>query len=299
MNESSMSSGVRSSAPTIADWLRLVKFSHTIFALPFGLIALFVAADGLPSLRVLGLMLAAMVAARTAAMAYNRYADRVLDAQNPRTSGREIPSGKLRARTVLFVALAAGAVFIAVSFLLNRACGWLSIPVLGFLLGYSHAKRFTALCHLWLGIALGLACPAAWLAVRGALDSSLLVPGVLGAAVAVWVLGFDLIYACQDIDFDRRSGLHSLPSKLGARRALWLARFAHVLAIAGFVGFGVLAGLGIVWHLGVTAAAVLLFFEHKVVSADDLSRVDLAFFRLNGAVGVAMLAVAAIDLAIA
>jgi 4-hydroxybenzoate polyprenyltransferase len=299
MNGSSVPSGLQSSAPTIADWLRLVKFSHTIFALPFGLIALFVAADGLPAPRVFLLMLAAMVAARTAAMAYNRYADRVLDAQNPRTSAREIPSGRLRARTVLFVALAAGAVFVAVSFVLNRACGVLSIPVLGFLFGYSHAKRFTALCHLWLGIALGLACPAAWLAVRGSLDPSILVPGVLGAAVAVWVLGFDLIYACQDIDFDRRTGLHSLPSKLGARRALWLARLAHLSAIAGFVSFGLLAPMGVVWHVGVGAAAILLFFEHKVVSADDLSRVDLAFFRLNGAVGVAMLAVAVIDLAIA
>ena len=287
---------VHARSVTLRDWLALIRFSHTIFALPFALIALLCATAGRPPLRVLGLCVLAMVAARTAAMAYNRFADRELDGRNPRTRGREIPRGVISPPAALALALGAGAVFVLAAALLAPLCGWLALPVLAVLFGYSHAKRFTALCHLWLGVALGLAPPAAWLAGRGELDTSIVASLILGLGVSLWVAGFDVLYACQDVDFDRGEGLFSLPVRLGPARALGVARIAHAFAVLCFAGFGFLAGLGIVWHLGLALAALLLFLEHRVVRADDLSRINLAFFTLNGAVGIAMLAAVIFDL---
>lgn len=289
------------------DWVSLVKFSHTIFALPFALASLLVATGGQPSLGLLALVIVAMVCARTAAMAYNRLVDRRIDALNPRTRGREIPAGILSPFAVAMLVMAASAGFLVTAGVLGRACLWMAVPTLVVLLGYSHAKRFTVAVHLWLGVALGLAPPAAWLAARGEFTADLVVPSVLGAAVAVWVAGFDILYACQDSAFDAEQGLHSVPARFGRLRALWLARGLHALAVVGFAGFGVLAhgllvdqetgvGLGWIYQVGVLVAAVLLFQEHRLVRADDLSRIGAAFFTMNGAVGLAMLGFVAVDL---
>ncbi len=273
----------------VADWLRLIRFSHSVFALPFALIALLVATDGRPSLRTLSLVVAAMVLARSAAMAYNRFADRELDARNPRTRGREIPRGVLPAPAVLGFALACAAGFVAVAFALGPACGWMSVPVLAVLLGYSHAKRFTSLAHLWLGVALGLAAPAAWVAARGAFTADLVAPIVLGVGVTLWVAGFDVLYALQDEAFDAAHGLFSLPARLGRRRAMGVARAMHALAVVAFAAFGQLAGLSWTFLAGVAVIAVVLVVEHRLVRPDDLGRIDMAFFTMNGVVGVAML----------
>ncbi|MBK8977937.1 MAG: UbiA family prenyltransferase [Planctomycetes bacterium] len=279
----------------VRSWLSLIRFAHTVFALPFALAALLVASDGRPSPRVLLLVLVAMVCARSAAMAYNRWADRDVDALNPRTRHREIPAGVLAPRRVLaFVALSSLG-FVAAAWALGPACLLLSVPTLAWLLGYSHAKRFTALAHLWLGTALGLAAPAAWLAVRGVFTADLLAPAVLGAGVALWVAGFDVLYACQDDAFDRAHGLRSIPARLGRARALALARGFHALAILGFAAFGPLAGLGAIHLAGVGCVAALLIVEHRLVRPDDLDRIDLAFFTMNGVVGLAMLGFVAAD----
>lgn len=283
----------------LKDWFALIRFSHSIFALPFALISLLVATGGRPGVRTLLLVVLAMVCARSAAMAYNRFADRDLDAANPRTREREIPRGAIRARAALGFALVCSAAFVATARLLNTACFWLSLPTLAVLLGYSHAKRFTSLSHVWLGIALGLASPAAWIAARGAFDASFVASVVLGLGVTAWVAGFDVVYACQDEAFDRSRGLHSLPARLGAARALVVARLLHAVAIVGFAGFGAWTGLGVAYFLGVAATALLLAFEHRLVRPGELGRVDMAFFTMNGVVGLAMLAFTAIDLYLA
>lgn len=280
----------------VRDWLSLVKFSHTVFALPFALIALLVASGGRPEPSVLGLVVLAMAAARSAAMAYNRWADREIDAENPRTRGREIPSGVLGPGAVLlFTAVCAG-VFVWASAMLGPACLWLSGPTLVVLLGYSHAKRFTSLAHLWLGFALGIAPVAAWLAVRGVFTEDILAAVLLGVGVMVWVAGFDILYACQDEDFDRARGLHSIPVRLGAAGALALARGLHVLAALGFTGFGLVAARGPAFFVGLAGAGVLLVAQHRLVRPGDLARIDMAFFTMNGSVGLLLLAATAADL---
>jgi len=282
--------------PTVRDWLSLIRFSHSVFALPFAGIALLVATAGRPSVELLLLVTVAMVAARSAAMAYNRWADRDIDALNPRTRVREIPSGKLAAHHVLWFAILCAAAFVGACAALGPACLWMAPPVLLVLLGYSHAKRFTALAHVWLGLALGLAPPAAWVAARGEFDADLWTAAALGGAVTAWVSGFDIVYALQDEHFDRSHGLHSLPARLGARRALLVARACHGLAVLGFTWFGLEAGLGVAWFVGVAAAALLLAWQHRIVAPDELGRIDLAFFTLNGLVGVLLFAAAGVDL---
>lgn len=280
----------------VRDWLSLVKFSHTVFALPFALIALLVAADGRPDASVLGLVVLAMASARSAAMAYNRYADRVIDAENPRTQGREIPSGVLSPGAVLVFTACSAAVFVACSAMLGPACLWMSGPTLLVLLGYSHAKRFTSLAHVWLGLALGLAPVAAWLAVRGVFTADILGAVALGSGVMVWVAGFDILYACQDEDFDRARGLHSIPVRLGAAGALALARGLHVLAVLGFLGFGLASDRGPAFFVGLCGATVFLAAQHRLVRPGDLQRIDMAFFTMNGSVGLLLLAATAADL---
>ncbi len=289
MTDATVRAGVR-------DWLSLVKFSHTVFALPFALIALLVASDGRPGLPVLGFVVVAMAAARSAAMAYNRYADREIDAQNPRTQGREIPRGVLGPGAVLLFTIVSSAVFVWASAMLGSACLWLSGPTLVVLLGYSHAKRFTSLAHLWLGFALGIAPVAAWLAVRGVFTVDILAAVVLGAGVMAWVSGFDILYACQDEEFDRARGLHSIPVRLGAAGALALARALHVVAALGFVGFGVWTGRGTAFFVGLAGALVLLAAQHRLVRPGDLARIDMAFFTMNGSVGLLLLGATAADL---
>ena len=282
-------------------YLGLIRFSHTVFALPFALASAAVAwrvAGRVEAVEVAGI-LACMVAARTAAMAFNRLVDRRLDAENPRTAGRHIPAGLLSVRAVALFTVGSAAAFVAATglFALKATPNWwplmLSVPVLAFLLGYSLAKRFTSLAHFWLGAALALAPLAAWLAILGPVR--LEVPATLAGAVLFWVTGFDLIYACQDAEFDRRSGLHSVPARLGVPGALAVAKVCHAVAVTMLAGFGALAfgappGGGQLFAVGLAAIALLLVYEHSLVSAADLSRVNAAFFQVNAVVSFGVLA---------
>tara|TARA_R110002072_G_scaffold269079_4_gene428245 strand:- start:14451 stop:15323 length:873 start_codon:yes stop_codon:yes gene_type:complete len=274
----------------------LVKLSHSVFAMPFALLSLLVATDGAPSVRLVALVIAAVVAARTAAMAFNRYADRHLDAANPRTQNREIPSGVVSARSALALTIVSGAAFLLICWMLSVPCLWLGVPTLAWLLGYSYAKRFSSLCHLWLGVALGVSPVAAWFAVDGAFGPRLYAPLILGGAVALWVAGFDVLYACQDDEFDRQRGLRSLPVLLGRRGAMWVSRSLHVLAPVGFAVFGWMVGLRQAYLGGVVLAAGLLIWQHRLLRPNDLSRIQAAFFTANGTLAVVMFAAGCVDL---
>ena len=280
----------------VRDYLSLVKFSHSIFALPFALAAFLVAGEGAVDPVTLGLVVLCMVAARSAAMAYNRLVDRDIDAANPRTAVREIPAGAVSARAAGLFVVVSAAVFVLSCWLLNDACVYLSIPVLAVLLGYSHAKRFTALAHLWLGFALGLAPPAAWVAVHGTLDASLLAPVALGLGVMLWVAGFDVLYACQDELFDKEHGLRSIPARFGRRGALRISVLLHVVCVPLLSWFGVATGLSLAYQAGVAVVALVLVVEHMLISEDDMSRVNMAFFTMNGVISFVVLLGTALDL---
>lgn len=274
----------------------MIKFQHTVFALPFALTGLVLAArrsgqwpDAWTSVWVV----LACVFARTAAMSFNRWADAEIDARNPRTATRAIPAGLLSRRYVLGVTLISAALFILSAGMLNRMALLLSPVALAVLLGYSFCKRFTSASHFVLGLALGIAPIGAWVAVRGELAP---VPLLLGLAVLVWTAGFDIIYACQDTEVDRREGLYSVPSRLGVRPALYLSRILHAGAVAALAGAGILAGLHWPWFAGVAAVAALLSAEHLIVNPRDLSRIDLAFFTVNSWVGVVMFLFTMLDL---
>lgn len=294
-------------------YLELVRFSHTIFALPFAVTAALLAAQrgidpGLAAgpggwLRPAAGILLCMVAARTAAMAFNRLVDRAIDAANPRTATRHLPRGDLGAGEVLGLVVASSAAFIGATllFLPNWLPLVLSIPVLAWLLGYSYAKRFTALAHLWLGAALGFAPVAAWIALRGqtvlANPTDLLPAAILGAAVTLWVAGFDIIYACQDAAFDAAHGLRSIPARLGIPRALGLAKWLHAATLVVLAALPALVPeLGWIYGLAWAAIAGLLVWEHALVRPDDLSRVNQAFFTANAAIGLVLLMAIAADL---
>jgi 4-hydroxybenzoate polyprenyltransferase len=277
---------VRRTLRATGEFLAMIKISHSIFALPFALAALFIATQGRPPLLLILEVTAACVLARTAAMAWNRWTDASIDARNPRTSGRAIPAGRLPRWAALAVTVVSSALFVLVAAAINGLALALSPVALAVLLGYSYTKRFTQLSHGVLGLALGLSPVGAWIAARGELA---LLPAVLGAAVLFWTAGFDLIYACQDIAFDRREGLHSIPARWGAARTLALSRTLHVLTVALLAAVGVLGSLGWVYGAGVAAVALLLIYEHSLVRADDLSRVDQAFFATNGLVSLAFL----------
>ncbi len=281
---------------TAKDYLSLVKFSHSVFALPFALIALLVVTGGAPGWRTAVLVIAAMVGARTAAMAYNRFADRHLDALNARTQNRELPGGRVAPRQALLLTFASSAVFLGCAWLLSPLCLALGVPVLGVLLGYSHAKRFTALSHVWLGVALGLAPPAATIAATGTFGAHTWIAVSLGCGVIAWVAGFDILYACQDTEFDRAHGLHSIPARLGLARAMRMAQVSHLLAAALFVAYGWAAGLGVGYAVAVALAGAFLVYEHRLLAPDDLRRIDVAFFTMNGLVGVTLLLGTLVDL---
>jgi 4-hydroxybenzoate polyprenyltransferase len=236
-----------------------------------------------------------MATARSAAMAFNRLADRDYDARNPRTAGRHLPTGRLSAVGVaIFTSVCAGA-FIASTllFLPNRWPLYLSLPVLFWLLGYSYSKRFTSLSHFWLGASLSLAPIAAWIALRGDLRWP---PILLAVAVLFWVAGFDIIYACQDVEFDHTAGLRSVPKALGVRRALAIAGLCHALMLIPLVGLGLVYPLGAIYFLGVAAVAALLVYEHALVRPDDLTRVNVAFFQVNVMISLGLLVVGVVDL---
>ncbi len=289
--------------------LEMIRFSHTLFALPFALLSAVMAwhlGEKLTTGRIirelLGIVLC-MVTARSAAMAFNRIADWRLDAENPRTKMRHIPAGMLSVSSVVAFAVVCslGFVLSTLIFLPNRLPIYLSLPVLVFLLGYSLTKRFTSAAHFWLGAALMLAPVSAWIALRGeqvlANPADLLPAVILGAAVMLWVAGFDIIYACQDVDYDLSAGLHSVPARLGVRRALWLAAICHlgmVLLLAALPG--VYPQLGWIYAGGIAAVAILLAYEHWLVRPDDLTRVNVAFFQVNAVVSIGLLLVGALDL---
>jgi 4-hydroxybenzoate polyprenyltransferase len=273
--------------------LEMIKWEHSIFALPFALTAMLLAAQGLPGWRTVGWIVVAMVAARSAAMAFNRWADANLDAENPRTRNRAIPAGLLSRRFVLGFTCAAAAVFMVAAGELNRLALELSPVVLVVLLGYSYLKRVTRWSHFGLGLALGLAPAAAWIAVRGSLDPRIL---VLTAAVTLWAGGFDVLYACQDYEHDRTAGLHSLPQASGLAVAFWTARLMHLAMLALLVWFGRLFHFGLVGWLGVAVVGLLLAYEHSIVSPRDLRRMNAAFFTMNGVIAIVFLGFVTADL---
>ncbi len=280
-------SALRRGARSLAVFLEMVKVSHSIFALPFAVSALFLASGGLPDLAVLAKVVLAVIFARTAAMAFNRWADADIDARNPRTHSRAIPAALLSRTFVGIAAFAGAAAFVLTAAWINRLAFALSPLVLAVLLGYSYTKRFTRLSHLVLGLALGLSPLGAWVAARGEVA---LLPAILGAAVLFWTAGFDVIYACQDVDFDRKEGLRSIPERWGVARALAASRLLHALTVALLIGVGRLGNLGWVYAAGVAVVAGLLIYEHSLVRAGDLSRVNQAFFTVNGIVSLAFMA---------
>lgn len=274
--------------------LELIRFSHTLFALPFALIGAVLAWQGKPFhvLDLVGILLC-MVFARSAAMAFNRFADRRLDAANPRTAGRHLPSGLLSPVVVAVFTLACAAGFIASTLLFIQTSGnywplYLSVPVLLFIGAYSFTKRFTILAHFWLGVSLLLAPVSAWIAIRGL--EAMLTPVVLGLAVLFWVAGFDILYACQDADFDRQAKLQSIPARLGILASLRIALACHVVMVLLLFGlhWAAPAELGNIYLVGVCVAALLIGYEHSLVRPDDLSRVNQAFFQVNAFISVGL-----------
>jgi 4-hydroxybenzoate polyprenyltransferase len=273
--------------------LEMIKWEHSIFALPFALTAALLAAHGVPGWRTLGWILVAMVTARSCAMAFNRWADADLDAANPRTKTRAIPAGLLSRRFVLAFTVLMALAFVLASAELNRLTLYLSPVVLLVLLGYSYMKRVTRWSHLVLGLALGLAPSAAWIAVRGSLDPRIL---VLTAAVTLWVGGFDVLYACQDYDHDRAAGLYSLPQAIGIPAAFRAARAMHLAVLGLLAWFGWLFAFGGAGWLGIAAVGLLLAYEHSLVSPRDLRRLNAAFFTMNGVIAMVFLGFVATDL---
>ena len=273
--------------------LEMIKWEHSIFALPFALTAAILAAHGLPTWRTLAWILVAMVAARSSAMAFNRWADAKIDAANPRTRSRAIPAGLLSSQFVLGFTCVAALIFVLAAAQLNRLTLYLSPVVLLVLLGYSYLKRFTRWSHLGLGLALGLAPSAAWIAVRGSLDPRIV---VLTAAVTLWAGGFDVLYACQDFDHDRAAGLHSLPQAIGIPAAFWAARILHLAMLSLLVWFGLLFHFLALGWAGIAVVALLLAYEHSIVSPQDLRRLNAAFFTMNGVIAMVFFIFVAADL---
>jgi len=262
----------------------MIKFEHTLFALPFAFLGAVLAAGGMPQLRQIIGITVAMFGARSAAMTFNRIADREIDAKNPRTAGRELPSGKLSVNFAWAFFFASVAVFLLAAYSLNWLTLALSPVALASIIGYSYAKRFTSMAHLLLGWALAISPTAAWIAVRGAIDSE--IPLLLSLLVLMWTAGFDVMYACQDFDFDRRAGLRSIPATFGIPRALWIARLFHIQAFVVLILLYGLSGLGWPALVGVIMVGALLIYQHTVVSARDLSRMNAAFFTTNAFVSV-------------
>lgn len=284
-------------------FLEMIRFSHTLFALPFalaGAVLAWRATDRTKPFEIfidIAGIIPCMVLARTWAMAINRLADRKIDAANPRTEKRHLPAGLLSVQAVTWFAIfsATGFVIATIHFWVWNDNLWpliLSVPVLLFIAGYSFTKRFTALCHVWLGLSLMLAPVAAWLAITGSISWT---PVVLGLAVLFWVTGFDILYATQDVDFDTKAKLHSIPAALGVKNALRVAFLSHICMIICLLLLYYIAGLGMIYLVGIVLVACLLCYEHAIVKPTDLSRVNQAFFMVNGVISVGMLAIIILD----
>ena len=272
--------------------LEMIKWEHSIFVLPFALCGAMLAAGGIPTAHAVTWIIVAMVSARSAAMAFNRLADASIDAANPRTRTRALPTGTLSPAFVATFVLVSCAIFVVAAFQLNRLSFMLSPVALAILLLYSYTKRFTRWSHLVLGFAMGIAPTAAWIAVRGTLDPRIL---LLTAAVTFWGGGFDVLYACQDYDFDRQNGLHSIPRFCGIGRSLWIARVFHGIMLLLLISLVVVFGLGWLAFAGVAAVGLLLAYEHSLVSANDLSKLNAAFFTMNGVISVVFFVFVAAD----
>jgi len=271
----------------------MIKWEHSVFALPFALCGAMLAARGAPTLHQLLWIVVAMVSARSAAMAFNRLADASLDAANPRTQARALPAGELTSNFVRNFVGVSSVVFVIAAFELNRLAFLLSPVALAIILLYSYTKRWTRWSHLVLGLALGIAPAAAWIAVRGSLDSRIL---LLTAAVTFWVAGFDVLYACQDYVFDEQAGLHSIPRYCGIARSLWIARSLHLIMLVLLALLIFAFGLGPLSIIGVAVVFLLLGYEHSLVSKDDLSKLNAAFFTMNGVIAVVFFIFMALDI---
>lgn len=276
----------------LGDYLELVKFSHTIFALPFALASMLLAKDGWPDIWTIVWILVAMVSARTAAMGFNRIVDRHIDAQNPRTQNREIPKGKVSVVEAAMLVNLSTLVFLFAAWRLGTLTFWLAFPALFLLFFYSYCKRFTSLAHLVLGLCLGIAPVGAWIAVRQTFEFP---PIVLATAIMFWVAGFDIIYATMDVEFDRKMGLHSMVQKFGIPAALTIARFFHLLFVGLLFVFGQTLGLSNWFSYAVALIALFLLFEHSIVNPNDLRKVNAAFFTVNGMISVLFLAIVMVE----
>ncbi|MCG9126495.1 UbiA family prenyltransferase [Candidatus Poribacteria bacterium] len=273
--------------------LEMIKFEHTVFALPFAIMSAFIASNGIPPFAKLGWILVAMVGARSCAMAYNRLADSQIDSQNPRTSTRAIPAGLITKGSVwLFTIISAGLLVIA-AWQLNPLALALSPVALAVIMGYSYTKRFTSLSHFWLGLALSISPVGAWIAITGRFDWT---PIILCGVVLLWTAGFDIIYACQDINFDRKHGLYSIPARIGIRWSLWISSTLHVVAVLLLFAIPLLTELGLFYYIGVGIVVLIFIYEHAIVKPDDLSRVNLAFFTLNGMISLVLMALSITDI---
>ena len=284
-----MSGVIRSAIVT----LEMIKIQHTVFALPFAFLAAVAAAEGMPGLRTIGWILVAMVGARSAAMAFNRLVDADIDGRNPRTRMRALPAGQVSRRYVALFAIASSALLLVAAWQLNRLALILAPVALLIVLGYSFTKRFTSWSHLFLGLALAIAPVGAAIAVTGRFVDDV---WLLAGAVLCWTAGFDILYSMQDIEFDRAEGLHSIPVHLGASGAIGVSRFLHVLTIALLVTFGMAIGFGWIYYGGILAAAILLVWQHSLVSATDLSKIDTAFFTANGMLSIVVFVAGACDI---
>lgn len=275
-------------AGQIRTTLEMIKIEHTLFALPFAFLGALLAARGLPTAWQAVWITLAMVGARSAAMAFNRIADRFIDARNPRTASRAIPAGALSVSFAWMFTMVSAALFFVAAAMLNHLTLLLAPVALASVLLYSYTKRFTSLSHIVLGWCLCIAPTGAWIAVRGALDSP--VPLLLSLVVLLWTAGFDVLYACQDYDFDRSAGLRSIPARVGVERALWVSRLLHAGAFAALAGLYFLTSLGALALAGVLLTGALLVYQHSLVRANDLSKLNAAFFTTNAFVSVILLA---------
>ncbi len=276
-------------------YLRMIKIEHSVFALPFGLAGAFLAANGFPELEKIFWIVIAIVNARAAAFGFNRIIDREIDAKNPRTANREIPSGKIKLWEAVLFTFICLAIFVYSAWALNPLCFKLSPLAILILFIYSYTKRFTLLCHFVLGIALSLAPLGAWIAIRGSFDWEI-VPMVL--TVVFWLAGFDTLYALWDVEFDRKFGIYSIPSKLGVKNAIYLSRVFHLIAWSLLVITGIIFNLNVFYWIGMGIVAILFIREHSLVKPDDISKLDIAFFNMNGYISITIFVFTALSLLI-
>lgn len=271
----------------------MIKVEHTLFALPFAFTGMILAADGLPKISILFWIVIAVLGARSGAMGFNRLVDAAIDARNPRTAGRDIPSGRLTKKEAGTYTAISFVVYLFATYMLNPLCFYLSpFPLFVFIL-YSYTKRFTFLCHIVLGVALGLAPIGAWVAVQGSVNLPII---LMGFAVLFWVSGFDIVYACQDIDFDKDEGLHSIPRFIGISNSLNLARVLHALAFLIFFMAKFMFGLGFIYLVGVLLSGFFMLYQHSILKPNDLSKLDMAFFNLNAYISLTIFLFTAADI---